>query len=84
MDITHPGQRLRKIRKAEGLSLAETAALVDMPARTLKAYEVGERVHIPYQALIKFTRHPRFQKYTLWLMNGDLAGVEGQQAPDNP
>ncbi|WP_337039873.1 transcriptional regulator [Serratia marcescens] len=54
--------------------------MLDIPYETLKGYEM-KGVQMTETNLTLFTNHPRFQKYTLWLMTGKTAPAAGQVAP---
>ncbi|QXN83058.1 helix-turn-helix domain-containing protein [Salmonella enterica subsp. diarizonae] len=68
---THIGKKIREIRDSEGLSRAEFAELTGIPAPTQKNYETERRDSVGSDILMKITNHPRFKKYTLWLMSED-------------
>lgn len=72
--------KIRTIRIAENLSQAQFCALIKFPFSTLKKYESG-RFQPGGDALVKIATHPRFYKYTLWLMTGTTAPEVGQIAP---
>ncbi|TNK99783.1 transcriptional regulator, partial [Kosakonia cowanii] len=79
---THIGEKIRDIRDAEGLSRTEFAELTGIPAPTQKNYEMGRR-GVGSDILMKITNHPRFKKYTLWLMSedGETCPEAGQVSP---
>lgn len=54
--------------------------MLDIPYETLKGYEM-KGVQMTEKNLTLFTSHPRFQKYTLWLMTGQTVPAAGQIAP---
>lgn len=55
--------------------------LTGIPAGTQKHYEMGRREGVGSEILLKITQHPRFAKYTLWLMTDKTAPQAGQIAP---
>ncbi|THD47004.1 XRE family transcriptional regulator [Enterobacteriaceae bacterium ML5] len=75
------GKKIREIREAEGMSRSEFESLTGIPEGTQKLYETGRRTNIGSETLTKITRHERFKKYTMWLMNDDTDEVSGQIAP---
>lgn len=79
MDI---GEKIRKIREAEGLSQFNFAVETGINGGTLRHYETGRRKSIGSLELLKITEHPRFQKYTLWLMTGETIPEAGQISPE--
>ncbi|EOZ4927002.1 TPA: helix-turn-helix transcriptional regulator [Raoultella ornithinolytica] len=73
-------EKIKAIRMAEGLSQNQLCEIIDLPRSTLSKYESG-LFEPGGNALIKYTSHPRFQKYTLWLMTDKTAPQAGQIAP---
>ncbi|MCL6716112.1 helix-turn-helix domain-containing protein [Klebsiella sp. T2.Ur] len=73
-------EKIKAIRMAEGLSQNQLCQIIDLPRSTLSKYESG-LFEPGGNALIKYTTHPRFQKYTLWLMTDKTAPQAGQIAP---
>ncbi|ATM86020.1 MULTISPECIES: helix-turn-helix domain-containing protein [Yersinia] len=76
------GIRIREIRDAEKLSRDEFAELTGVPAGNLKRYETERIKSVGSEFLLRITQHPRFKKYALWLMTGDVAPEIGQISPD--
>lgn len=76
------GEKLRQIRKAEQLTQPEMAAAVSISLDTYKNYELARRRAINALELIKVTQHPRFSKYTLWMMADQTAPAAGQISPE--
>lgn len=74
------GNRVRTIRKAEGLTQTEFSELTGIAFNTIKNYEVKGR-EVTSKNLHIITNHPRFKKYTLWLMTGEVIIEAGQIAP---
>ncbi|EAY0820144.1 helix-turn-helix domain-containing protein [Salmonella enterica] len=73
-------EKLRQIRKAEGLTQKNFAELTGVAIGTVKKYESGHqsaRAEIVERAV----GVQRFEKYTLWLMTGKIAPAAGQVAP---
>lgn len=77
---TSLGKKLRCIREAEGLSRSQFAELTGVPEGAQKFYETDRRA-IGSDALLKITQHPRFEKYTTWLMNDKTNEAAGQISP---
>ena len=73
-------EKIKAIRTAEGLSQNELCEIIGLSRSTLAKYESG-KFEPGGNALIKYTGHPRFQKYTLWLMTDKTAPQAGQIAP---
>lgn len=74
------GIKIREMRESEGLTRAALAELLDVPYETLKSYET-KGVQLTEGVISKITNHPRFEKYTLWLMTGKTAPSAGQVSP---
>ncbi|WP_183130072.1 helix-turn-helix domain-containing protein [Serratia plymuthica] len=75
------GKKIRDLREAEGLTRLQFAELTGIPEGTQKYYETGRRESIGSDVIMKITQHPRFEKYTLWLMTGKTSEVAGQISP---
>ncbi|EHO7077032.1 helix-turn-helix domain-containing protein [Escherichia coli] len=73
-------EKLKAMRKAEGLSQQNLCQLLDFSISTLKKYESGA-IEPGCAALMKYTTHPRFFKYSLWLMSDQTAEIAGQISP---
>jgi len=74
-------ERIRVIREAEGFGQREFAEEIGMKLKTLKNYEQGLRETASSDQLELITNHPRFQKYTLWLMTETTLPEAGQISP---
>jgi len=75
------GQKIRDVRESEGLTRFQFAELTGIAESTQKAYETGRRDGVGSEILLKVTEHPRFEKYTLWLMTGKTSEAAGQISP---
>jgi len=73
-------QKLRSIRKAEGLTQAKFSEISGMALGTIKNYEGGHN-DVGLQVVMQVVNRPEFQKYTLWLMTDKTAPEAGQIAP---
>ncbi|AXG45019.1 MULTISPECIES: helix-turn-helix domain-containing protein [Photorhabdus] len=73
-------QKIRAIRKAEGLTQMKFSELTGIALSTLKNYE-GEHTAPGLSTVLQITNHPKFEKYTLWLMTGKIAPESGQISP---
>ncbi len=73
-------EKLRQIRKAEGLTQKGFSELTGVALGTIKKYETG---HQPARAevLESVIEVHMFEKYTLWLMTDKTAPAAGQIAP---
>lgn len=73
-------EKIKAIRIAEGLSQNQICEIIGLPRSTLSKYESG-LFEPGGAALVKYTTHPQFEKYTLWLMTDKTAPEAGQIAP---
>ncbi|WP_435954087.1 helix-turn-helix domain-containing protein [Dryocola sp. BD626] len=75
-------EKIKEIRESEGLSQAKFCDIIGLSVSTLKKYE-GGKFEPGGDALTKITHHPRFMKYTLWLMTDQIAPESGQVSPNS-
>ncbi|EEB5698568.1 helix-turn-helix domain-containing protein [Salmonella enterica] len=73
-------EKLTQIRKAEGLTQAKLAEETGISLGSIKNYESGQK-EVGLLIVSKITNHPRFEKYTLWLMNDKTNEAAGQISP---
>jgi transcriptional regulator with XRE-family HTH domain len=73
-------KKLRDIRIAEGMTQAEFANILELGLGTVRNFESGQR-EAGMGVIDKVVNHPRFEKYTLWLMTDKTAPAAGQIAP---
>ncbi|MEL5452313.1 helix-turn-helix transcriptional regulator [Serratia bockelmannii] len=72
--------KIKAIRKAEGLTQVKFCEISGIALSTLKNYEGGHRepgLHV----VLQVTNTPMFHKYTLWLMTDKTSPQSGQIAP---
>lgn len=74
-------EKLREIRRAEGLTQVQLCEATGINLSTWKSYELQRRKEVSSLELLKITMHPQFKKYTLWLMCDDTALECGQVSP---
>ncbi|WP_134333629.1 DNA-binding transcriptional regulator [Pseudomonas sp. LAIL14HWK12:I2] len=74
-------EKLKAIRRSEGLTQSEFCALVGLSISTYKKYEAS-MFEMGFGALSSVVNHPRFRKYTLWLMIDEVAPECGQIRPE--
>lgn len=72
--------KIKAIRTAEGLTQLQLSEIIGLSISTLKKIEAGYNDPV-WDTMIKITQHPRFEKYTLWLMTNKTAPEAGQIAP---
>lgn len=72
--------KLKAIRAKEGVTQSEFCQLVGFSISTYKKYE-SSLFEMGFTALSKVVNHPRFMKYTLWLMIEQTAPESGQVSP---
>lgn len=73
-------EKLRAIRKAEGLTQMKFSEISGIAQGTIKNYESGQS-EPGLQIVLRITNAPQLQKYTLWLMTDKTAPKAGQIAP---
>lgn len=73
-------EKLKQIRKAEGLTQARFADAVGIALSTVKNYERGDKV-VGLSIIDKVANNHALKKYTLWLMTGDTNPEAGQISP---
>jgi|GEM_PF-2633923 len=72
--------KIKLIRKSEGLTQAKLADILSIPLNSIKNYERGER---GISAAYLFKLSESFPQYTLWLMNDCVAPEAGQISPED-
>ncbi|PHM38556.1 helix-turn-helix domain-containing protein [Xenorhabdus innexi] len=73
-------EKLKAIRITEGLTQMQLCEIMDISISTFKKIEAG--YNDPALAtLMKITNHPKFEKYTLWLLTDKIAPESGQISP---
>ena len=76
------GEKIVSIRAAENLNQLEFSKLTGINTKTLQNYEQGIVKKYNTEEIQKITRHERFTKYTLWLLNDTIAPESGQVSPE--
>lgn len=69
------------MRESEGLTRVQFYVLTGITTHTQKNYELGLRKGCNSEFLMVIANHPRFKKYTLWLMTGNLRSLMDQTSP---
>ncbi|MBP6518346.1 helix-turn-helix transcriptional regulator [Shewanella sp.] len=77
MDIP---QKIKAVRQAEGYSQSQLSDLVDISISTLKKIEAGYQ-EPSVTTLSKIIKHPKFEKYALWIISDKTLPEAGQIAP---
>ncbi len=73
-------EKLRAIRKAEGLTQAKFCEISGVALSSLKNYEGGHK-EPGLQIVKQIVNCAPFKKYTLWLMTDETAPEAGQISP---
>lgn len=73
-------EKLRQIRKAEGITQKVFAELTGLALSTIKSYEAGHQ-SARSEIVERVISVSQFEKYTLWLMTDKTAPAAGQIAP---
>ncbi|NMX87156.1 helix-turn-helix transcriptional regulator [Pseudomonas sp. WS 5010] len=73
--------KMKAIRATEGLTQTEFCELLGISISSWKKYDAGitDMGLLPF---LKVANHPRFKKYALWLVTGDVAPESGQISPE--
>ncbi|MBS8646520.1 helix-turn-helix transcriptional regulator [Escherichia coli] len=74
------GEKLKAIRKAEGMTQKEFAKLTGVPFGTIRNYEAGQ-FDVGLKVIDAVLEVDRLEKYMLWLMKGKTNPGLGQIAP---
>jgi transcriptional regulator with XRE-family HTH domain len=73
-------ERLKLMRKTEGLTQDEFAELIDIAVGTVRNFEqIGT---ISFAQLQKIFAIPRFSRYFMWFFKGEIFPTIGQISPD--
>ena len=78
--VSELGEKVRLIREAEGLSRRAMEEVTGVSQNNLKNYEILGRM-IPGETLLLILNHPRFRKYSDWVMFNQTNAATGQIAP---
>lgn len=73
-------ERLKLMRKTEGLTQDDFAELVGIPVGTCRNFEQNGTVS--FAQLLKVFEHPRFARYLMWFFQGHSYPTIGQISPD--
>lgn len=73
-------EKIKAIRKAEGLTQVRFCEISGLALSTLKNYE-GGHAEPGLGVVLKITNTSQLQKYTLWLMTDKTSPESGQIAP---
>ncbi|EDU7782773.1 helix-turn-helix transcriptional regulator [Salmonella enterica subsp. enterica serovar Oranienburg] len=73
-------QKLRKVRKAEGLTQKEFADLTGLSLSTIRNYESGQKT-ARAEIMESVLQVQRFEKYTMWILHDKTFPQAGQIAP---
>lgn len=73
-------QKLKEVRKAEGLTQKAMADITGVSLGTIRNYETGFNT-VGIQTLELILAQECFQKYTLWIMTDKTAPSAGQVSP---
>lgn len=73
-------EKLKQIRKAEGLTQAAFAQEVGLALSTVRNYESGQR-EVGLSIIDKVINNVRFEKYMMWLMSDKTSEAAGQISP---
>lgn len=72
--------KLKSIRASEGITQKRFSELTGIALSTIKNYESGQ-ADVGIKVIDSVLSNPQFEKYTLWLMTGNVAPEAGQISP---
>ncbi|AZC72337.1 helix-turn-helix transcriptional regulator [Pseudomonas chlororaphis] len=72
--------KMKAIRAKEGLTQSEFCEMLEISISSWKKYDAGI-TDMGLAPFLKVANHPRFKKYALWLVTGDVAPESGQVSP---
>ena len=61
--------KLRRVREHLGLSRPKFSELLDMPATTLKNYELAYRTAVPVSLIQRMYKHPKLATFISYLLD---------------
>ncbi|MEN4562344.1 helix-turn-helix transcriptional regulator [Pantoea agglomerans] len=76
------GMKMRAVREEELLNKKQLSEMTGINYATLNHYESGRSMPST-EVMMKLLSHPRFYKYTLWVMTDRAAPESGQVAPSD-
>ncbi|WP_439828403.1 helix-turn-helix domain-containing protein [Aeromonas enteropelogenes] len=68
------------MRESESVNRKQFSELTGIPYTSLVYYE-SDKNSPDVQVVMKMLNHPKFTKYTLWFMTGQISPEAGQIAP---
>lgn len=74
------GEKLKEIRKAEGMTQREFSEYTGVPFGTVRNYEAGQ-FEVGLKVIDAVLNRERFEKYMMWLMTGKTKPEVGQISP---
>lgn len=77
MDIS---QKIKAIRQSEKITQQQLSDLAEISLSTLKKIEAGYQ-EPSVSTLSRITKHPKFEKYALWLISDKTMPEAGQISP---
>ncbi|HGY1287005.1 TPA: helix-turn-helix domain-containing protein [Raoultella ornithinolytica] len=77
---TSISEKLKLIRESERINRRQFSELTGIAYSTLSGYEAGTK-SASLEPIMKIFQHPRFMKYTMWFMTGQVSPESGQIAP---
>ncbi|SPY70811.1 helix-turn-helix domain-containing protein [Providencia alcalifaciens] len=77
MDIS---QKIKAVRQSEKITQQQLSDLAEISLSTLKKIEAGYQ-EPSVSTLSRITKHPKFEKYALWLISDKTMPEAGQISP---
>lgn len=74
-------ERLKAVRARERVTQAVLCSEVGLSLSNLKKYEADLRREVSLLSIQKIASHPRYRKYALWILTGDVTDAPEQISP---
>ena len=75
-------EKVKAIREVEGITQVQLAEMTGVSRSTISKLDSGVKKDMKAETLLKICNIPEFQKYTLWLMTGQVNPEAGQISPE--
>lgn len=73
-------EKIKLMRESERLNRRQLSELTGVPYSSLSSYETRSK-GMSMEAAMKILNHPKFMKYTMWFITGQIVPEAGQIAP---
>lgn len=73
-------EKLRLLRKSEGLTQQEFSDITGLGLSTIKKYETGQKI-AGIASVERVINVDQYKKYTMWILLDEVSPASGQVAP---